>query len=198
MKRAFVSIQVIFYIMMAFIFVGILIFGIGRIADLGGNISDQEELEIKRDIQEVFEFCEDPLNDYSKKTLEFSHNAFDIVCVIGTDIKNMPAPSCSNNPYCNSINNLPEAEKIDISTVASTYSQEETPVILLKGLYEERDATFAQIEAGLASAEGTVFSLIGARVVADMSIRLRDTQENTVCWYSADSNFEKVRISVLC
>lgn len=193
MKQGSLGVQTLFYILMAFIFVWIIVFGIQQIAGIGDQLSETERLEIRSDIQSNFEYCENPLNDGAKRTVEFSHNAFDIVCIVGEDIKSRNP--CENNVYCNNL--IDAGVKNESKLIEETYTNGETPVILLKGTYTELDSTQGSNGEGVGGTD-TKYSLDSAQIVDDFSIRLRSTQEKTVCWYSADNNFEGVRIVSVC
>ena len=160
MNKKAIGVQVLFYILMAFIFVWIILFGINQIAGLNDQLSETERLEIKSDLEETFQYCENPLNDGAKKTLEFSHSEFDIVCIVGQDIRDQ---NCGNSQHCTNLNTVAGDEA---RIIAETYSQ--------------------------------VTNLESAQIVDDFGIRLRATQQNTVCWYSADNNFEAVEIVAIC
>lgn len=85
-KKAQITGQTIFYILMGILFVSILIFGFQKIFSLQNTLDDQERLEIKNYMRDSFEYCEDPLNAGNFKTFEIENNGFNIICLLGEDV----------------------------------------------------------------------------------------------------------------
>lgn len=84
-KKGEISIQTIFFILMAIIFVTILIFGFQKMFEVEKNLSEQERIEIKKYMKDSFEYCEDPLNSGNFKTFEIKNNLINVICILGED-----------------------------------------------------------------------------------------------------------------
>ncbi|MFW6286144.1 MAG: hypothetical protein ACOC16_03405 [Nanoarchaeota archaeon] len=82
-KNADLSIETIFYIMMALFLVAILGYGINKIFFIDEQISERELIEIQSDLKDMITFCEDPLNVGNQKTFKASHKSFNSFCVLG-------------------------------------------------------------------------------------------------------------------
>ncbi|MFW5704878.1 MAG: hypothetical protein ACOCXG_03455 [Nanoarchaeota archaeon] len=82
-KKAEISIQTIFYIMMAIIFVAIVMYGINKLFFVNEQLSETQRIEIKNDLEKAFQYCEDPLNAGSMKIIEIKNDRFNSVCVAG-------------------------------------------------------------------------------------------------------------------
>lgn len=85
MKKANISIQTIFYIMMSMVFVWIMIFGFQKIFLIQGELSKQERSEVINDLKDAFEYCDDPLNKGNFQIFEIKSSLFNGVCVLGKD-----------------------------------------------------------------------------------------------------------------
>lgn len=95
-KKGFET-NVIFFILMAIIFVGILIFGFNKIFFLKEQISEQERIEIKIKLKNLFEFCDEPLNRGSFKKEKIKSDLFNGIYLLGDDLLN-PNFDMSNFP----------------------------------------------------------------------------------------------------
>ena len=94
MKRTQISVQTIFYIFMAIIFVALLFFGYQKITALGEVISEQERLEIIKKLEDAFGYCDDPLNQGGGRRLEIPSTNFNYICIFDGKLPN----STSSNP----------------------------------------------------------------------------------------------------
>ena len=89
--KAELGVDTIFYIFMGLVFAWVLIFGFSKIFLVKDVISDQDRVEIIRDIKGGFEYCEDPLNKGSFKNLKIKHKAFNGIYLVGSNITAKPA-----------------------------------------------------------------------------------------------------------
>lgn len=80
-KKASIG-QNFFYIMMAFAFVWILVFGYSKMSAIGDTLSEQERIDIKNEFEELVEFCMDPLNKGSEKYISIKHQSINAVCFL--------------------------------------------------------------------------------------------------------------------
>lgn len=85
MNKANISVQTVFYIMMAMIFVWIMIFGFQKIFMIQGELSEQERREVTNNLKDAFEYCDDPLNKGNFQVFEVNSKLFNGVCVLGED-----------------------------------------------------------------------------------------------------------------
>jgi hypothetical protein len=81
MKKAAINTQVVFFILMSIFMVGIILFGIQKLTDVEELLSEEEELELQKNIQEDFAFCENPLNRDAFKKIQIESSTFNSVCV---------------------------------------------------------------------------------------------------------------------
>ncbi len=79
------GIETLFYILMAIIFAWTLMFGFNKIFDTQDILSEQERVELMRDLENSFAYCDDPLNKGSLKNFEIKNSLFNGVCVLGSD-----------------------------------------------------------------------------------------------------------------
>lgn len=87
MKKAEIGIEALFYVLMAIIFVWILIFGFQKIFFVQEQLSEQERIEIKFDLRDALNECDDPLNKGNVQNLEIVSKNFNSVCVLGSDLE---------------------------------------------------------------------------------------------------------------
>jgi hypothetical protein len=88
MKKTQISVQTIFYILMAIAFVAILIFGINKLFSTGETINERERIEIKNNLKDYFNFCQDPLNKGAKRTFQYNNPKFNTICIV-TDVEKL-------------------------------------------------------------------------------------------------------------
>ena len=81
MKKTQISVQTIFYIFMAIIFVALLFFGYQKITAVSEVISEQERLEIIKELEDAFGYCDDPLNQGGGRRLEIPSTNFNYICI---------------------------------------------------------------------------------------------------------------------
>lgn len=74
--------QTVFYILMAIIFVGILIYGFTKIFEVNNEITETERIEIKNLILDGYDYCEDPLNLGGEYTQNIKNKKFNTICLI--------------------------------------------------------------------------------------------------------------------
>lgn len=86
MRRANISVQVIFFIMMAIIFIWILIFGFQQLFLVEETLSETELVSIENDLEAAFSYCEDPLNRGNFRTFTFDSPSFNAVCILGPTV----------------------------------------------------------------------------------------------------------------
>lgn len=82
MRKGNISIQVVFYIMMMFLMIAIIVFGIQKLFLVQETLSQTERLELENKMQEAFEYCEDPLNKGNVKVYRFDNPRFNSVCML--------------------------------------------------------------------------------------------------------------------
>lgn len=81
-NKANIGVQTIFYILMALLFVWLLIFGIQKIFFVEEKMSEQKRLEIKNELKDMLDACNDPLNKGKVMNGKFSHSSFNMMCFI--------------------------------------------------------------------------------------------------------------------
>ena len=82
-KKAQISTQTVFFVLMMFLMIAILIYGINKIYFVNETLLEQERLEVKKGLEETLNFCDDPLNKGANKNYDFSNqNSFNVVCII--------------------------------------------------------------------------------------------------------------------
>lgn len=86
MKKANIGIQTFFMIMMSILMVGIMIFGISRFFMVKDTLSEIERVEIMDKLKSGLEYCNDPLNKGTKKTIELDYDKIGAVCFLGADV----------------------------------------------------------------------------------------------------------------
>ncbi len=84
-KKTQISIQMFFFILMGAIFVWILFFGYKQITNVNEQLSNQERIEIEKELKYALEYCSDPLNKGSTKIIEFKSNEFNGICTSDAD-----------------------------------------------------------------------------------------------------------------
>jgi len=84
-RKGELSIQTLFFILMAFIFVWIIVFGFQKLFLVQDHLTNQEQLEIKSQLKAAFEYCEDPLNRDNFKIFKIKGSKFNSVCLLPTD-----------------------------------------------------------------------------------------------------------------
>lgn len=87
-KKAEITIQTIFFIMMSVFMITIMIFGISKIFLVDEQLSEQDRIEIQEKIKNAISYCDDPLNRGNKKVFEFQNKLFNGVCIINNEVKN--------------------------------------------------------------------------------------------------------------
>ncbi len=85
-KKSNISIQTFFFILMSIFMILIIIYGFKKITFVNDTISEQDRILFQKEIQEGFEYCNDPLNKGSSKTISLKSSLFNSVCVIKKDI----------------------------------------------------------------------------------------------------------------
>jgi len=90
-KKANISIQTFFFIMMSIFMIGIIIFGLEKIFFVQDTLTEQDRVLIQKQIKDVVEYCQDPLNKGTIKTVVLENNLFNSVCFFNktTDIDNI-------------------------------------------------------------------------------------------------------------
>jgi hypothetical protein len=78
-KKA-ITTQVIFFIAMSLIMIWIIIFGLQKINTVSSTISQQEEIEIRAELEDAFLFCSDPINSGSLKRIDLSGRPYNSIC----------------------------------------------------------------------------------------------------------------------
>lgn len=81
-RKAQITIQTFFFILMSIFFVWIIIFGFKQITNINEQISEQEKVLITKDIKKALEYCSDPLNKGTSKSIEISHKEITQICII--------------------------------------------------------------------------------------------------------------------
>ena len=81
MRKANISVQTLFYIMMAIFMVAIIIYGIEKIFDTQEMLEDSELTFIKQEIVSTLEYCDDPLNS-GKRIIEIQNPKVNSVCIL--------------------------------------------------------------------------------------------------------------------
>lgn len=81
-KKA-ITMQVLSMIMMSIFMVAIIIFGLNKLLDVQDSLSQEESLEIQREVTESLEYCENPLNSGGETTFEIEKDPINFVCVLG-------------------------------------------------------------------------------------------------------------------
>lgn len=82
-KKAQISVQTFFFILMSIFFVWILIFGYNQIRNVDEQISEQEQILLTKEIKGALEYCSDPLNKGSSKIIKIESKKFNGICLIG-------------------------------------------------------------------------------------------------------------------
>lgn len=93
MKKGNIGVETIFFILMAIIFAGILIFGFQQIFLIQDTISEADLVETKNKLEENLEYCDDPLNRGNFRLVEIDASQFNSICVIGENPLSNPALS---------------------------------------------------------------------------------------------------------
>jgi len=97
-KKAEISMETFFFILMMLLMIWIIYFGISKLFLVNDTISEQERIDIKNQLKKGFEYCDDPLNAGSFKTIEINSNMINGVCVFTNDINS------GNNKLDNELN----------------------------------------------------------------------------------------------
>lgn len=84
-KQANIGVQTIFYILMAFFMVWILVFGYQKLFIIQDYLSDSERLEITAKLQELYKYCDDPLNSKNVQYYKIKNKNFNGICLLGDD-----------------------------------------------------------------------------------------------------------------
>ena len=85
-----IAVNTIFYILMVVFMVAILVFGIQKLFFAKDVVSEQERLELQKELITAYEYCEDPLNSGNIKVFEFKTNLFNAIYLLGDDIHTNP------------------------------------------------------------------------------------------------------------
>ncbi len=85
-KKANLSIQTFFFILMSILMIWIIYFGISKMVLVNNTISEQERIDTKNELKIGFEYCTDPLNKGSYKTIEIKSNKINGVCAFTDSI----------------------------------------------------------------------------------------------------------------
>lgn len=83
LKKGGIEINSLFYILMIIIFVLLLVFGFKKIFIVNDILSQQEEYEIKKNLKETYEYCNDPLNKGNYRNFEIINQKFNALCILG-------------------------------------------------------------------------------------------------------------------
>lgn len=70
-NKAELTVQMLFFIMMGLLMIGIITFGFTKLFFVSETLDEAEFLETKLEIKELFEQCEDPINRGTKFSREF-------------------------------------------------------------------------------------------------------------------------------
>ena len=81
-KKANISMNTIFYILMAIMFVWILFFGYNQITNTAQVISEKDRVEIQMKIKNTLEYCTDPLNRGSFSVVNVDNSRIGAVCLL--------------------------------------------------------------------------------------------------------------------
>lgn len=84
-KKSQIAVNTIFYILMVIFMIGIIVFGMQKLFFTKDLISEQERIEIQKDLTEALEYCYEPLNSKNLKYVEFRNKLFNGFCVLGDD-----------------------------------------------------------------------------------------------------------------
>lgn len=122
--RGEIAVNTIFYILMVVFMVGIILFGMQKLFFTQNIISEQERLEIQKDLIDALEYCEDPLNAGNIKYIEFRSKMFNSICILGDDFGSSPSP-------CD-----------DLEDVDSLYDNGDNIVLLKTGFYKNSDNVY--------------------------------------------------------
>ena len=84
-KNAELTINTIFYILMAIVFVTIVVYGINKMFFIESQMSDIELIKVEDKLEKAISYCDDPLNSGNKKVFSFDHKAFNSICILGDE-----------------------------------------------------------------------------------------------------------------
>jgi len=82
-KKAELTMQAVFYIMMSVIMIAIIVFGFQRLVMVEDHLSEQERIEFKADLEKALEACEDPLNKGNVRYFDIDSKLINGVCILG-------------------------------------------------------------------------------------------------------------------
>ena len=86
-KKSEITTAALFYILMAVVFTGILIFSLSQIDNLNKISKVKNIEEVKEEILDVITFCDDPLKKGSRKVFYIKANGFNEICFFGNDLE---------------------------------------------------------------------------------------------------------------
>lgn len=85
-KRAELSVQTVFFVMMSIFMIAIIVFGFSKIFFVSKTLSEMDALDIKKEVESAFKHCEDPLAKGDKKTVKFKSDVFNSVCIASGEV----------------------------------------------------------------------------------------------------------------
>ena len=83
-KKALTN-QVLILIFMIILMIGIILFGLNKLASVGEIISKQEKIELQEDLKKAFGHCNNPLNKGSVSRITVDQPRTNVICVLGND-----------------------------------------------------------------------------------------------------------------
>ena len=95
-RKAQISVQTFFMILMGICFIWILIFGYKQITSINEQISEQDRVLITNDIKKALQYCSDPLNRGTEKVIIIEHKDINGICYINSS-KTLPNEIISFN-----------------------------------------------------------------------------------------------------
>ena len=80
-KKA-VTMQILLFIMMGIVFIGLLLFGLSRFYGAQETLCKTEQVLLQQDIQNAIAYCADPLNKGNNKLFSLSYCTSNTLCIV--------------------------------------------------------------------------------------------------------------------
>lgn len=81
-KKAELSIQILFFILMAILMVSIIVFGITKLLFVEETLDKTQLYSLENSLKETLEYCDEPINRGTKKISTLEANGFSKVCLL--------------------------------------------------------------------------------------------------------------------
>ncbi len=85
-RKAELGIETMFFILMGIIMIAIIVFGFNKIFLVNDTLSQLEVNDMKNQIEDAFNHCEDPLAKGDVQVVKFKNNLFNSVCVMSGEV----------------------------------------------------------------------------------------------------------------